>query len=139
MKSPFNRSHFPPKDPSAIDVMSDAYFASGYSIKAMLRALFLSDSFKSQSVSYARIKSPAELVAGTLRLAEAFQWPTNDVYAATAASGFMGQSLLAPPSVEGWHEGQEWINTGALMERINFASIPLLCHYQHQPPLYQDA
>ena len=24
--------------------------------------------------------------------------------------------------MEGWHEGQEWVNTGSLIERINFAS-----------------
>ena len=111
--------HFPPKDPTVIDIMSDAYFASGYSIKAMLRALFLSDSFKSQSSRYARIKSPAELIAGTLRLAEAFEWPTNDVYSATAASGFMGQTLLAPPSVEGWMGANDWISTGSMVQRVN--------------------
>ena len=32
----------------------------------------------------------------------------------------MGQDLLNPPSVEGWHTGQEWINSGSLMARINF-------------------
>ena len=34
----------------------------------------------------------------------------------------MGQQLLDPPSVEGWHTGQEWINTATLMARVNFAS-----------------
>jgi hypothetical protein len=34
----------------------------------------------------------------------------------------MGQDLLNPPSVEGWHTGQEWIDTGILVERINFAA-----------------
>jgi hypothetical protein len=32
----------------------------------------------------------------------------------------MGQGLLQPPSVEGWHEGLEWIDSGSLLERINF-------------------
>jgi hypothetical protein len=32
----------------------------------------------------------------------------------------MGQDLLNPPSVEGWHTGREWINSGSLMARINF-------------------
>jgi hypothetical protein len=32
----------------------------------------------------------------------------------------MGQGLLQPPSVEGWHEGIEWIDSGSLLERINF-------------------
>ena len=34
----------------------------------------------------------------------------------------MGQALLGPPSVEGWQGGNEWINTGTYVERINFAS-----------------
>ena len=33
----------------------------------------------------------------------------------------MGQTLLDPPSVEGWHTGVEWINSSALMRRVNFA------------------
>ena len=35
---------------------------------------------------------------------------------------FMGQWLHNPPSVEGWHQGEEWIETGSLVERVNFAS-----------------
>ena len=34
----------------------------------------------------------------------------------------MGQDLLNPPSVEGWHTGTEWINSGSLMRRINFTA-----------------
>ena len=34
----------------------------------------------------------------------------------------MGQDLLNPPSVEGWHTGKEWINSGALMNRVNFVA-----------------
>ena len=30
--------------------------------------------------------------------------------------------LLNPPTVEGWHTGHEWIDSGTLVERINFAS-----------------
>ena len=32
----------------------------------------------------------------------------------------MGQSLHDPPSVEGWHTGREWINSGSVVKRINF-------------------
>ena len=35
---------------------------------------------------------------------------------------YMGQDMLNPPSVEGWHTGDEWINSGSLMSRINFAA-----------------
>ena len=34
----------------------------------------------------------------------------------------MGQPLLNPTSVEGWQGGEEWINTGSVIERINFCS-----------------
>ncbi|MBM11374.1 MAG: hypothetical protein CL759_04775 [Chloroflexi bacterium] len=37
-------------------------------------------------------------------------------------AGYMGQELLNPPSVEGWHTGIEWINSGSLMKRINFVA-----------------
>ena len=33
----------------------------------------------------------------------------------------MGQEILNPPTVEGWHTGREWIDTGNLVERINAA------------------
>ena len=33
----------------------------------------------------------------------------------------MGQELLNPPTVEGWHTGKEWIDGGTLNERVNFA------------------
>lgn len=114
-------AHFEPKDPDAIKVMTDAYFASGYSIKAMLKALFLSDAFKSQASWNARVKSPIELVVGTLRLAGGYDGPTGDVYDHIAASGFMGQDIYAPPSVEGWMGGADWISTGSMVQRVNFA------------------
>ena len=34
----------------------------------------------------------------------------------------MGQAQLDPPSVEGWHTGAEWIDTGSLVRRINFVA-----------------
>lgn len=34
----------------------------------------------------------------------------------------MGQGLMNPPSVEGWHTGREWINSGAFVNRVNFAA-----------------
>ncbi len=34
----------------------------------------------------------------------------------------MGQDLLNPPTVEGWHTGKEWIDSGTLVERVNFAA-----------------
>jgi hypothetical protein len=35
---------------------------------------------------------------------------------------YMGQDLANPPTVEGWHTGKEWIDSGTLVERINFTA-----------------
>ena len=58
----------PPRDPEAIKILEQAYYDSGYEITAMLRTLFTSDFFKSEAVRYAKVKNPAEMVAGTMRL-----------------------------------------------------------------------
>jgi uncharacterized protein (DUF1800 family) len=117
--------HVPPRDPQLIQAMVDTYFETGYSIKEMLRTLFTSDSFKSEAAHYARIKSPAEMVVGTMRLAGGLDVPSRDAYNAVGACAGMGQLLLQPPSVEGWQGGEEWINTGAYVQRVNFASATL--------------
>ena len=114
--------HTPPVNPDAIDAMTDAYFESGHSIKNMLETLFTSDFFKEEAFRYARTKSPAEMVVGTLRLAGRMELPCYETYDAARASSGMGQALLGPPSVEGWQGGSEWINTGTYAERVNFVT-----------------
>ena len=105
-----------------IETLMESYFDSGYEIRSVLRTLFSSGHFKSDGARFARVKSPAELVAGTLHLAGEFRLPTLDVVEASRVIGYMGQELMNPPSVEGWHEGSEWIDSGALVERVNFAA-----------------
>ena len=115
-------SYTEPKDPEAVDMLSRVYFDSGYSVRAMLRALFLSDSFRSEGSRYAKVKGPAELVAGVLKLTGEYHTPKPKIQDDGYQMGIMGQTLANPPSVEGWHEGVEWVNTGSLVERVNFAA-----------------
>ena len=112
----------PPRDPEAIGALVQAYFDSGYDIKEMLRTLFTSDFFMDEGVHYEKVKSPAELVAGVLRLTGEFDRPRREILDRSFQMNFMGQTLNNPPSVEGWHQGMEWVDTGTLVERINFAS-----------------
>ena len=105
-----------------IGQMTESYYDSGYEVRSVLRTLFHSEHFKSEKARFARVKSPAELVAGTLKLAMELRWPKLEVVDAARAIGYMGQELFNPPSVEGWHEGAEWIDSGSLVERINLAS-----------------
>ena len=114
--------HIEARDPDAIQQLVDVYFASSYSIKEMLRTLLVSDFFKAEKIRYKRVKSPTELVAGVLRLSGHIDRPRRERLEHAQRLAFMGQMLHDPPSVEGWHQGQEWIQTGSLVERVNFAS-----------------
>jgi len=80
----------------------------------------LSDFFK--QARFARVKSPAELVIGTVRLAGNFAAPRLGFQELAWECNYQGQELLNPPSVESWHTGPEWIDGGALVRRVNFAA-----------------
>ena len=106
----------------AIDQMMASYFESDYEVRSVLRALFNSDYFKGDNVRYARVKAPVETVVGAVRMAGSYREPTLGVNQLANQAFFMGQGLLQPPTVEGWHEGVEWIDSGSLVERVNFAA-----------------
>ena len=112
----------PPINPEAIDELTRVYFDSNYDISAMLRALFNSSYFQSQGSWYSKVKSPVELVAGVLRLTGEFNRPRREIIDRYFQASYMGQFLNNPPSVEGWHQGTDWLDTGTLVERVNFAS-----------------
>ena len=109
----------PPSDPEAIDVIAAELLDTGYNMRSTLRMLFNSDFFKQSA--FRRVKSPVEMVVGSARLSGSFQFPEVEDIDLGYQSNFMGQRILDPPSVEGWHTGTEWVNTAALVNRINFA------------------
>jgi hypothetical protein len=110
----------PPRDPAALDTLAAAFRAAKYEVKPVLRTLFNSDFFK--NARYQHLKSPAEAVVGTLRLVGGYEIPKPGYGELSMQPSYMGQDLLNPPSVEGWHTGREWINSGSLMARINFVA-----------------
>ena len=105
-----------------IGQMKSSYFDSGYEIRPVLRMLFNSDYFKSDRARYSRVKGPVELLVGAIRMAGSYQKPTFGAQKLADQALYMGQGLLQPPTVEGWHEGMEWIDSGSLVERVNFAA-----------------
>ena len=107
-------------DQKAIDSLARVYFDSDYEISEMLRVLFNSDYFK--DARFARVRSPAELIVNTMKLNGQHRDPYEyGIRSLLDASQAMGQELLNPPSVEGWHTGREWIDSSFLIERVNFA------------------
>ena len=105
-----------------INKLSDVYLNSDGDIKKVLENIFKSDHFKSREIMFKKVKSPSDLVFGITRLVDRFEIPELDSAELATNTLLMGQFLLNPPSVEGWHEGEEWIDSGSLIERINYAS-----------------
>ncbi len=108
----------PPRNPEAIRTICDVFAKNNYEIKPVLKTIFTSDFFK--EAMHKHVRNPAEVVAGTLKITSALSEPHPDWEEVAFEPQFMGQSLLDPPSVEGWHTGHEWINSGALVRRVNF-------------------
>ena len=109
-----------PNDPQAVQALADAFAESDGDIRSVMRVLFNSDFFKNATGK--RVKCPAEWVAGVYKMSGRLGLPQTEMWNLHTQLGAMGQSLMDPPSVEGWHTGKEWIDGGTLMERINFAS-----------------
>lgn len=108
----------PPRDPETIKMLEDEYLQSGYNIRSMLRVLFHSEAFK--NARFSKIKGPIETVVGTMRLIGDWATPKPGFEPIFDEMKHMGQEILNPPSVEGWHTGKEWIDGGTLVQRINF-------------------
>ena len=119
----------PPRDEAAIRQLSQVFLDSGGQMRAVLSALFNSDFFKNAR-QFKKVKSPTELVAGVLKQTGEFSEPKPGIFqfAMTTLNGsliegpmaIMGQRLMNPPTVEGWHTGHEWIDSGTLSERVGF-------------------
>ena len=110
----------PPRDPEAVDLLANTLMNNDYDIRSTLRVLFNSEFFK--NARFERLKNPAEVVIGALRMVGGSEFPAPGIGELASQPKYMGQDLLNPPSVEGWHTGAEWINSGSLMRRINFTA-----------------
>ncbi|MCH8184605.1 MAG: DUF1800 domain-containing protein [Chloroflexi bacterium] len=109
-----------PRDPEAVETLRETFVSSGLEIKPVLRTMFNSDFFKEST--YQKVKSPVEVVVGTLGLTGDLAGPDPRLEGMGKEPGYMGQAILDPPSVEGWHTGKEWINSGSLVKRVNFVA-----------------
>ncbi len=104
-------------DPAEVRRIARLFRGSGYDIRTALRALLVSDAFYARHNRAALIKSPLDIVIGTLRQ---FQFTTGDVMPFVVTTNQLGQALFAPPNVKGWAGGEAWINSTTLLARKTF-------------------
>lgn len=101
---------------ATIDTLAGVLRENDYELAPLLTNLFLSDDFYSQKAKGAHIKSPAELMVGTIRVLGIGQ---VDYVALDGAVQNMGLVLFEPPNVAGWEEGKTWVDANRILIRYN--------------------
>ncbi|GMU71054.1 MAG: hypothetical protein AMXMBFR42_05210 [Burkholderiales bacterium] len=107
----------PEPDEREVKRIAADFRRSGWRITVALRSLFVSDAFWAPAQRGVLVKSPVELVVGTLVSLDVA--PRNATPFALAIAG-MGQNLFSPPNVKGWRGGDAWIDTNTLLARKQF-------------------
>ena len=97
--------------------IAQVFRGADYDIRAALRALWSSEDFWAAQNRAVLVKSPVDLVIGTLRRAFPQQVEAQPVAMLLRR---LGQDLFAPPNVRGWPGGEAWINSGTLLARRQF-------------------
>jgi uncharacterized protein (DUF1800 family) len=103
---------------SLVDRVSAVYLKTDGDIREMLRAIFTSPEFYSQEAYRAKIKSPFELAVSAIRALGGEAVNTAQVAQFITK---MGQPLYRYQPPTGFPDrAEQWVNTGALLERLNF-------------------
>ena len=106
-----------PANRDEIRRIANDFRASRYDIKTALRGILTSKRFYAPEHRAVLVKSPVELVAGTVRQ---FGIRYDDPLPFAMIATGLGQNLFAPPNVRGWPGGEAWINSTTLLARKQF-------------------
>jgi uncharacterized protein (DUF1800 family) len=110
-------SDVPP--PALVERLAQVFLRTEGDLRAVYSALFTSPEFWSDEALGAQTKTPLELVVSSLRALGA---RTDGGPALARVVERMGQNLYRAPAPTGFPEhAAPWVNTGALVQRINFA------------------
>lgn len=104
-------------DRSEVSRLAGIFRTGNYEMKPLLKAMFLSPAFRDPANRAALIKSPVELIVGTVHL---LGLPVPEKTPLVRMTAGLGQSLFDPPNVKGWAGGENWITTNTLLLRRQF-------------------
>ena len=101
-----------------VDRAAATFLATGGDIREVVRSIVTSQEFFADATYRAKLKSPFELVTSTLRAMNAAADPTPR---AVQFVSRLGQPIFGHQAPNGYPEtGDAWMNTGAILNRINF-------------------
>ena len=101
-----------------VDHVAQVYLKTDGDIREVLRSIITSPEFFSQHAFRSKVKSPFEVVVSAMRALNAA--PDSTPRSAQVIA-FLGQPIFGHQAPNGWPEtGEAWMNTGAILNRINF-------------------
>jgi uncharacterized protein (DUF1800 family) len=104
---------------SLVDRMTAAYMSSGGDITAVLKTMFRAPEFWSADVYRAKVKTPLEYVVSAVRASGANITNIRPLANALREMNMPPYGAI-PPTGYKW-DAEEWMSTGALVNRMNFA------------------
>ena len=104
-------------DEAQVARIAARFKASDYDISGALNDLLMLDAFWAPANWGSLVKSPVDLVVGTVRQ---FNFSFTDATPFVLKTAQLGQNLLVPPNVKGWPGQNDWINATTLLERKRF-------------------
>lgn len=107
-------------DDQLVGALAQVFRSNNGNFKPVLRAMFLSEEFYSDSVIRHQVKSPAQWLVSSIRMLER---PLPPALVSSNLMDKLGQELFAPPNVKGWDGGLAWITTNNLLARYNQAEM----------------
>jgi uncharacterized protein (DUF1800 family) len=104
--------------PALVDRAAQTFAQTDGDIREVMRTIVTSPEFFSAGAYRAKVKTPFELVASTLRAMNA----QPDTTARTAGIvARLGQPIWGRQTPDGWpDQGAPWMNAGSLLNRLNF-------------------
>jgi len=101
-----------------VDHAAQVFLRTDGDIREVLRAIITSPEFFSQQAFRSKVKSPFEVVVSAMRALNA---PPDSSPRTAQVIAFLGQPIFGHQAPNGWPEtGESWMNTGAILNRINF-------------------
>lgn len=101
-----------------VDHATQVYLQTDGDIREVLRSIITSPEFFSQQAFRSKVKSPFEVVVSAMRALNAAPDSTPRTAQVIA---YLGEPIFGHQAPNGWPEtGESWMNTGAILNRINF-------------------
>jgi uncharacterized protein (DUF1800 family) len=101
-----------------VDHAAQVFLKTDGDIRETLRAIITSPEFFSQQAFHTKVKTPFEVVVSAARAMNA--QPDSTPRSAQMIA-YLGQPIFGHQAPNGWPEtGDAWMNTGAILNRINF-------------------